>query len=56
MPEYLNQFLADKATMLKSFLTFFASADTQASLEDLGYAPLPEEVRSKVATAVEALT
>ena len=46
---------SDKADAVKKFLTFFSSADTQSSLEDLGYAPLPEEVRSKVETAVKAL-
>ena len=37
---------------MKSFLTYFSSADTQASLEEIGYAPLPDEVQTKVATAV----
>jgi phosphate transport system substrate-binding protein len=46
---------ADKAKLVKSFLTYFASADTQASLEEIGYAPLPDEVSTKVATAIEAL-
>ena len=46
---------ADKATLVKSFLTYFVAADTQASLEEIGYAPLPEEVRTKVETAVKAL-
>ena len=46
---------SDKADAVKKFLTFFSSTDTQASLESLGYAPLPEEVRSKVETAVKAL-
>ena len=42
---------ADKAKLVKSFLTYFAAADTQASLEEIGYAPLPDEVRTKVETA-----
>ncbi len=46
---------ADKADAVQKFLTYFSSADTQSSLEELGYAPLPEEVRSKVETAVGAL-
>ena len=46
---------ADTAKLVKSFLTYFSSADTQASLEKIGYAPLPEEVRSKVEAAVKAL-
>jgi phosphate transport system substrate-binding protein len=46
---------ADKAKLVKSFLTYFVAADTQASLEEIGYAPLPDEVRTKVETAVKAL-
>jgi phosphate transport system substrate-binding protein len=46
---------ADKAAMVKSFLAFYASKDEQKSLTDIGYAPLPEDVRTKVAAAVEAL-
>ena len=47
---------ADKAALTKAFLTHFASADTQKSLEDIGYAPLPTEVQSKVETAIAALS
>ena len=47
---------ADKAEAVKKFLTFFSSAETQTSLEEIGYAPLPAEVQTKVATAVEALS
>jgi phosphate transport system substrate-binding protein len=47
---------ADKAESVKKFLTFFSSTGTQASLEELGYAPLPSEVQTKVAAAVEALS
>lgn len=46
---------ADKAGAVKKFLTFFSSADTQSSLEEIGYAPLPAEVQTKVAAAIEAL-
>jgi phosphate transport system substrate-binding protein len=46
---------ADKAEAVKKFLTFFSSTDTQSSLEEIGYAPLPSEVQTKVAAAVEAL-
>jgi phosphate transport system substrate-binding protein len=46
---------ADKAKLVKSFLTFFSSSATQASLEEIGYAPLPDTVRTKVETAVKAL-
>jgi phosphate transport system substrate-binding protein len=46
---------ADKAKLVKSFLTFFSTAETQASLEEIGYAPLPDAVRTKVEAAVKAL-
>jgi phosphate transport system substrate-binding protein len=45
-----------KAKMTKAFLKHFASAETQASLEEIGYAPLPDEVRTKVDAAIEALS
>ncbi len=45
-----------KSALTKSFLTHFASADTQKSLEDIGYAPLPDEVRTKVDAAIAALS
>ena len=47
---------ADKAEAVKKFLTYFSSPETQTSLEEIGYAPLPAEVQSKVATAVAALS
>ncbi len=46
---------ANKGAQIKSFLKHFASADTQQGLEELGYAPLPESVRTKVDTAIDAL-
>jgi phosphate transport system substrate-binding protein len=46
---------AEKTAIVKDFLTFFASDETQASLEELGYAPLPEEMLGKVKTAVAAI-
>ncbi len=45
-----------KTALTKAFLEHFASAQTQKSLEDIGYAPLPDEVRTKVAAAIAALT
>ncbi|ABW09818.1 phosphate ABC transporter, periplasmic phosphate-binding protein [Parafrankia sp. EAN1pec] len=39
---------ADQAPLLKSFLTYIASADGQAAIGDLGYAPLPDEIATKV--------
>ena len=46
---------SDKAQLVKSFLTYTSSADGQGILGDIGYAPLPESIRSKVADAVKAL-
>ena len=45
-----------KVELLKAFLKHFSSVDTQKSLEDIGYAPLPAEVQAKVATAIDALS
>jgi phosphate transport system substrate-binding protein len=47
---------ADKTTLLKSFLSYFASTQTQADLQEIGYAPLPSEIQTKVAAAVEAIS
>lgn len=46
----------EKTKLLKDFLTYFSSDDTQASLEEIGYAPLPDDVRSKVVSAVKAIS
>ena len=46
---------ADKTAIVKDFLTYFSSPDTQSKLEDLGYAPLPSDLQSKVQTAVAAI-
>jgi len=46
---------AAKGKLVKSFLTHFASADTQKTLESLGYAPLPASIQSKVQAAVAAI-
>ncbi|KQX62120.1 phosphate-binding protein [Angustibacter sp. Root456] len=47
---------ADKTKLVKSFLTHFASEDFQKTLPDIGYAPLPDSVRTKVTTAIEAIS
>lgn len=44
-----------KSAIVKDFLTYFASKEGQASLESLGYAPLPTSLQAKVATAVQAI-
>jgi phosphate transport system substrate-binding protein len=46
---------ADKTAIIKDFLSYFAAPETQASLEELGYAPLPTELQTKVKTAIEAI-
>jgi phosphate transport system substrate-binding protein len=45
----------DKTAIVKDFLTYFSSPDSQSQLEELGYAPLPTELQSKVQTAVAAI-
>lgn len=45
-----------KQAAITSFLGYFAQTDTQKSLEDLGYAPLPADLQTKVAAAVAALS
>ena len=45
-----------KAADIKAFLTYTSSTNGQSALTDLGYAPLPESVRSKVATSVAAIS
>jgi phosphate transport system substrate-binding protein len=45
-----------KGKAVKGFLASFASDATQAGLEELGYAPLPKEVQTKVVAAVGAVS
>ncbi|WP_395108946.1 phosphate ABC transporter substrate-binding protein PstS [Actinomadura sp. SCN-SB] len=47
---------AEQARFVKSFLTYTASADGQKVLTDIGYAPLPAEVLTKVQTSIKALS
>jgi phosphate transport system substrate-binding protein len=47
---------ADKTALVKDFLTFFSSPEEQQALQDLGYAPLPTDLQTKVKTAVTALS
>ncbi|WP_407662599.1 phosphate ABC transporter substrate-binding protein PstS [Microlunatus elymi] len=47
---------ADKTALIKDFLGYMASEQTQTSFEQFGYAPLPTELRTKVATAVKAIS
>jgi phosphate transport system substrate-binding protein len=46
---------ADKTAIVKDFLTYFSSPDAQKKLPDLGYAPLPSELESKVQEAVASI-
>jgi phosphate transport system substrate-binding protein len=46
---------ADQTAIVKDFLGYFAAEDTQATLEELGYAPLPASLVTKVQTAVSAI-
>ncbi|HZJ04481.1 MAG TPA: phosphate ABC transporter substrate-binding protein PstS [Nocardioidaceae bacterium] len=45
-----------KATLVKEFLNSFAAADEQKKLQDIGYAPLPSAVQTKVTSAIGALS
>lgn len=45
-----------KAELTKAFLKHFADKQTQQSFEEIGYAPLPEEVQTKVEAAISALS
>lgn len=46
---------ADKLPLVKGLLGHAASAEGQADLVELGYAPLPDSVRTKVEAAVKNL-
>ena len=47
---------AAKAQQIQAFLRHFASPETQAALEEIGYAPLPASVQTKVNSAIDALS
>jgi phosphate transport system substrate-binding protein len=47
---------AGKTTLLKAFLKHFADPATQTSLENIGYAPLPAEIQTKVTAAIAAIS
>ncbi|MFU8853118.1 phosphate ABC transporter substrate-binding protein PstS [Micromonospora sp. SL1-18] len=46
---------ADKLPLVKGLLSHAASTEGQSALTELGYAPLPDSVRTKVETAVKSL-
>jgi phosphate transport system substrate-binding protein len=45
-----------KAAAIKGFLTYTASTGGQSALAELGYAPLPEAIRSKVEASVAKIS
>jgi phosphate transport system substrate-binding protein len=47
---------SSKAADIKAFLNYTSSTGGQSALGELGYAPLPETVRAKVATSVAAIS
>ena len=47
---------AEKGKNIKAFLKHFASPEVQKGLEEIGYAPLPSSVQTKVEAAIEALS
>jgi phosphate transport system substrate-binding protein len=47
---------AETGKKVKAFLKTFASSDVQSNLSSQGYAPLPQEVATKVETAIDAIS
>ncbi|MFC0008108.1 phosphate ABC transporter substrate-binding protein PstS [Micromonospora siamensis] len=47
---------ADKLKAIKGFLTYTSSTEGQQELTELGYAPLPDSVRTKVADVVSNMS
>ena len=47
---------ADKLPAIKGFLTYTSSSEGQQALTELGYAPLPETMRTKVAASAAAIS
>jgi phosphate transport system substrate-binding protein len=47
---------SDASSLVKSFLGYTSSSAGQATLEDIGYAPLPASLQDKVGTAVAAIS
>ncbi|MBM7798348.1 phosphate transport system substrate-binding protein [Microlunatus panaciterrae] len=46
---------AGKTALVKDFLGFFASSESQKSLEEIGYAPLPAQLQTKVTASIAAI-
>jgi phosphate transport system substrate-binding protein len=47
---------ADKAALVKSFLTYTASAAGQSAISEIGYAPLPDSVATRVRSVVSTIS
>ena len=47
---------AEKQKNIKAFLTYFGSEEAQKAIEEIGYAPLPPEVQTKVEAAIAAIS
>jgi phosphate transport system substrate-binding protein len=47
---------AEKTALVKSFLSYFVSADGQGALTDQHYAPLPDDLRTKVDAAIQSIS
>ncbi len=47
---------AGKTAIVKDFLGYFASPETQGTLEELGYAPVPGELLTKVQGSIRAIS
>ncbi|MFC7491114.1 MULTISPECIES: phosphate ABC transporter substrate-binding protein PstS [unclassified Knoellia] len=47
---------AAKQKNIKAFLKYFASEEAQKAIEEIGYAPLPADVQTKVATSIDAIS
>ncbi|MGD7788666.1 phosphate ABC transporter substrate-binding protein PstS [Propionibacteriaceae bacterium Y1700] len=46
---------AEKGALIKDYLTYMVGEENQAALEEQGFAPLPTELRTKVAASIDAL-
>ena len=45
-----------KQKNIKAFLKYFGSEEAQKAIEEIGYAPLPTEVQTKVEAAIDAIS
>jgi phosphate transport system substrate-binding protein len=45
----------EQTALVKDFLTYFASAQTQGTLEELGYAPVPDQLLTRVQASIKAI-